>query len=51
VDKISIPKVIYLKRAKVMPFIKDNFPQNGVLMIMGAGDIYDLAHLFHKKTG
>ncbi len=49
VKRISIPKVIYLPRKEVMDFLKKNFPRNGVLIVMGAGDIYELARIFNKK--
>jgi UDP-N-acetylmuramate--alanine ligase len=51
VKRIGIPKVIYLPRKGIMDFLKENLPKKGVLVVMGAGDIYELARLFHKKTG
>ncbi len=46
---VNSPKAIYLPRREIIGFLKANFPEDNVLVIMGAGDIYDLISFFHKK--
>ncbi len=46
VKKIDKGNVIYLAVDKIENFVKDNIPENSVLIIMGAGDIYKLAENF-----
>jgi UDP-N-acetylmuramate--alanine ligase len=48
VKAINRKKIIYLPTGKIADFVKNNLPKNGVLIIMGAGDIYKLANFFHK---
>ncbi|MBI2625131.1 MAG: UDP-N-acetylmuramate--L-alanine ligase [Candidatus Nealsonbacteria bacterium] len=42
VEAVRKPKAIYLPKDSVLGYAKDNFPNRGVLVIMGAGDIYML---------
>lgn len=46
VKKVNRKKVIYLPRASIVDFVKKNLPKKGVLIIMGAGDIYKLSEQF-----
>lgn len=43
VEAINKKNVIYLPNKKIMDYLRNNFPSRGVLIIMGAGDIYNLA--------
>jgi len=46
VNKIGREDVVYFPVDKIENFVKENIPENSVLVIMGAGDIYKLAENF-----
>lgn len=48
VKAVNNSKVTYLPREKVVDYIKKNLPTSGIVIIMGAGDIYQLVSFFHK---
>ncbi|MFH1671598.1 MAG: Mur ligase domain-containing protein [Candidatus Portnoybacteria bacterium] len=52
VEAVKKENVLFLKKEEVLDYLKDNFPQKGVLMIMGAGNIYKLVDSFNltQKT-
>ena len=51
VEAISKKNIIYLPNKKILPFLKKNFSQIQVLIIMGAGDIYKLCgYLLPKRS-
>ena len=50
-EKVSRKNVIYLPTPKIIDFVKNNFPRDGVLIIMGAGDIYKLVNIFGHRGG
>jgi UDP-N-acetylmuramate--alanine ligase len=41
-------KVLYISREKVIDYLKNNLPKNSILMVIGAGDIYNLSLYFKK---
>ena len=41
-------KVLYISREKVIDYLKNNLPKNSVLMVIGAGDIYNFSLYFKK---
>ncbi len=43
-EAIKRKSVIYVKNENVLKYLKDNLPKNVVLIIMGAGDIYQLVN-------
>jgi UDP-N-acetylmuramate--alanine ligase len=43
VEAIEKPNVIYLKKDKIKNHLKNNIENGAVVVVMGAGDIYDLA--------
>ncbi len=49
VRAVNRKKVIYLPTEKIVGFVKKNLPQDAVLIIMGAGDIYKLINIFGHK--
>ncbi len=44
VEAVKRKSVIYIKNENVLKYLKDNLPKNVVLIIMGAGDIYQLVN-------
>jgi UDP-N-acetylmuramate--alanine ligase len=42
VKKIEKPAVIYLKKNKIKDYLKNNLEDGSVVVVMGAGDIYEL---------
>ena len=42
VEAIDIPKVIYVARKGIKKYLEKNLKSGQVLLIMGAGDIYNL---------
>ena len=50
VKKISKNKVIYLKKEEILDYLKKNLRGGEVVMIMGAGDIYNLSLKLKAKN-
>ena len=50
VKKISKNKVIYLKKEEILDYLKKNLRGGEVIMIMGAGDIYNLSLKLKAKN-
>lgn len=50
VEAINKKSVVYLPNKKVLPFIKKNLNQIRVLIVMGAGDIYQTAYKLIDKN-
>lgn len=48
VKKINKPSVIYLPKTELKNYLEQNTPRGGALIIMGAGDIYDLTKQLEK---
>jgi UDP-N-acetylmuramate--alanine ligase len=48
VEKIKKKNVIYLSKGKILNYIKKNWGEMDVLIIMGAGDIYKLVDSFGR---
>jgi len=46
VEKVAKDSVMYLPMDKIESFVKENMEQGSVLIIMGAGDIYNLVEKF-----
>ncbi len=42
VEKINKKEVIYLEKEKIIPYLKKNLKPKEILVLMGAGDIYNL---------
>ncbi len=49
IAKIKREEVFYLQKKKIIPYLKKNFKNNYVLIIMGAGDIYKIADEFSTR--
>ena len=49
VKAIKIKSAIYLKKDKILSYLKEHLPDFEVLIIMGAGDIYNLAKVDNFK--
>ena len=48
VKAVNRKGVIYIKRKDILPFLKEKLNRGKVVMIMGAGDIYNLAEEIKK---
>jgi UDP-N-acetylmuramate--alanine ligase len=49
-NKVNKKFTFYVPNGKIVKYLEDNFPDKGVLLIMGAGDIYKLEnYLFNLK--
>jgi len=42
VEKIGLPSAVYIQRGEIAGYLRDNLVDGDVLIIMGAGSIYDL---------
>jgi len=42
VEKIGLPEAIHIQRGEIAGYLKNNLANGDVLIIMGAGSIYDL---------
>jgi len=49
VKKINKKSVVYLKRENITDFLKKNIKNGEVVILMGAGDIYNLTKEINKK--
>jgi len=47
VKKIKKDNIIYLQKERIINYLKSNLEKNDILIVMGAGDIYDLLNFFH----
>jgi UDP-N-acetylmuramate-alanine ligase len=50
IEKINSPSAIYLPKGKIKGFLKKNLKGGEVVIIMGAGDIYDLVVDFSTES-
>ena len=50
VEAIGKDSVIYLPNKELLPFLRKNFNQMGVLIIMGAGNIYQLVDIIKEGS-
>lgn len=50
VKKINSDRIIYITKNEVFDYLVHNFPHKAVLIVMGAGDIYDLTKKFRNGT-